>query len=185
MINYETVKLFGRESFEVGLYQELQEVFRDRYRTVLFSLQLLNFGQTFLQVLGASCSLVLAAFACARGQITPGDFVAINAFIANLFQPLAFLGTMYRIVVQAATDLEKCITLFEAKSLVCDHEDAIPLDIKERDLIKKRKGGIVFDNVSFRYKTEDRSTGGVFNLNFEVKPGRMLGVVGSSGAGKR
>ncbi len=177
--------MFGQEKYEVELYNDLQQVFRDKFLTFRISLNALNLGQDAIRVSGVSIALVLAAISAGTGQLTPGDFVMVSAYIAQLFQPLAFLGTSYRVIVRASTDIEKCITLFDTRPIVVDSPGAKPLVIRENDLIKRRRGSIRFENVSFRYKTSDRDTGGVRNLNFHVEPGRMLGVVGSSGSGKR
>lgn len=177
--------MFGQEDYEVRLYNDLQQAYRDKYLTFRVSLNALNLGQDAIRVTGVSMALILAAIAAGKGHLTTGDFVMVSAYIAQLFQPLAFLGTSYRVIVRASTDIEKCITLFETKSVVVDSPDAKPLVIPEHDLIKRKKGSIQFENVSFKYRTSDRDTGGVRNLNFHVEPGCMLGVVGTSGAGKR
>lgn len=173
--------MFGRENYEVELYSDLQQVYRNKSFSFRVSLNGLNMGQDAIRVIGVSIALVLAAIGAGNGKLTPGDFVMISAYIAQLFQPLAFLGTSYRVIVRSSTDIEKCITLFDAKSVVTDSEDAKPIAIHEQDLIKTKRGSVKFENVSFRYKTTDRDTGGVRNLNFHVEPGKMLGVVGSSG----
>lgn len=94
---------------------------------------------------------------------------------------MQFLGTSYRIIVRAATDIEKCIGLFETSPAVVDREDAVPLQVSEQDIISENNGEIGFKNVSFHYKSENRSAGGLDNVSFTVKPGRMLGIVGPSG----
>ncbi len=91
------------------------------------------------------------------------------------------MGTSYRIIVRASTDIEKCINLFETIPKVLDREDAVPVYISEEDLISKKKGEISFNNVSFTYKVDNLASGGIRNVTFTVRPGRMLGIVGASG----
>lgn len=147
--------------------------------------QALNLGQKVIQNTGTCLSLLLAARAAAHGNLTAGDFVMVSQFIGQLFGPLAFLGTMYRMLVRSATDIEKSMDLFETESKVQDPDHATIMNITERDLVAKKKGSLTFENVTFKYETSDGRQGGVRNMSFHIKPGEMLGIVGSSGAGKR
>lgn len=88
---------------------------------------------------------------------------------------------MYNTVVRAATNVEKCITLLETTPKVVDREGAVPLQVSEQDISSKTTGELVFNNVSFRYKTDNGSIGGLRNVSFTVSPGRTLGIVGPSG----
>lgn len=92
---------------------------------------------------------------------------------------------MYARIVKAATNVEKCIALLETFPSVEDSADAVQLQVSEQDISSKRTGGVEFNNVSFRYKTDDNSIGGLQNISFNVRPGRMLGIVGPSGMFRR
>ena len=89
---------------------------------------------------------------------------------------------MYRVVVRAATDVEKCINLLETKPTVTDKEDAMDLSICEKDIMQKKAGTIEFRNVSFKYRSDSKIGGGINNVSFRVEPGTMLGIVGASGS---
>lgn len=105
----------------------------------------------------------------------------VNAVVVRVYM-LQFLGQSYRVVVRASTDIEKCIKLFDTEPAVVDSENAVPLEISETQIAKKERGELVFKNVSFHYKVDSRTKGGVGNISFTVKPGKMLGIVGASGA---
>eukprot|EP00178_Gracilaria_changii_P005414 TRINITY_DN188_c0_g1_i1.p3 TRINITY_DN188_c0_g1~~TRINITY_DN188_c0_g1_i1.p3 ORF type:complete len:425 (+),score=60.58 TRINITY_DN188_c0_g1_i1:1704-2978(+) len=177
--------MFGMEHEETTAYRGFAEEYRAKTIFSRASLSILNFGQNFIQRTGLLGSMVLAARAVAFGGLTPGDFVLINTYVGQIFQPLFFLGSSYRIISQAATDLEKSIDLLQQDITVKDRPDAVPLSMSEEDIVAGRKGEVKFDNVSFRYKGEERGTnGGLRNISFTVPPGKMIALVGSSGAGK-
>lgn len=88
LINFETVKMFGMEDFEVDLFNTLQRKLLELSVKLRVSLNLLNFGQAFIRTTGVTIALCLAAVGAAQGRLTPGDFVLINAYILQLFQPL-------------------------------------------------------------------------------------------------
>ncbi len=81
--------MFGMEEYEVESYSSLQQAYLDVTVRLRVSLGALNFGQTFIRSCGVAISLVLAAFGAANGRLSPGDFVLINAYIAQLFAPLS------------------------------------------------------------------------------------------------
>ncbi|CAN8063967.1 unnamed protein product [Agarophyton chilense] len=185
LLNYETVKMFGMEYEEATAYKDLAEEYREKRIFSRATLRVLNFGQSFIQRGGLMGCMFLAARAVAHGGLTPGDFVLINTYVSQIFQPLFFLGTSYRIISQAATDLEKSIDLMHQEVTVKDREDAIPLNMSEKDILAGQAGEVKFENVFFDYKGDERGTnGGLRNISFRVPPGKMVALVGSSGAGK-
>lgn len=76
------------EEEEVGEYEDLRNNFQDRFIWLRLSLSTLNSGQSIIRVSGAGVAMLLAAIATARGNLTPGDFVLVNAYVLQLFQPL-------------------------------------------------------------------------------------------------
>lgn len=185
LFNYETVKMFGMELNEVTSYRSLQDEYRLKYLRFRLTFSALNFGQNVIQLSGLGIAMLLATLSVANGQLTPGDFVLINTYVAQLFQPLFFLGSSYRTLTQAATDLEKCVALFHEPLTVTDAEDAKDLVLPNEDVLAGRVGRVGFDNVSFTYSGSERGVaGGLRNISFNVPPGKMLALVGASGVGK-
>lgn len=88
LLNYETVKMFGMEEEESSLYARLQQAYQDAYIWFRMTLNSLNFGQSTIQALGLGSAMIFAAIATAQGKLTPGDFVLVNTYVSQLFQPL-------------------------------------------------------------------------------------------------
>lgn len=86
--------MFGMEHEEVAKYDSLQGDYQGKYIGLRKTLKLLNFGQSFIQTTGLGVSVIFAAFATARGQLTPGDFILVNAYVIQLFQPLFVSSTL-------------------------------------------------------------------------------------------
>lgn len=182
LMNYETVKMFGMEREEVSAYSSLIEEYQRVFLRLRVALTSLNFGQKTIQLLGQGCAILFAARATAQGRLTVGDFVMINTYVLQLFGPLFYLGTSYRQLTQASTDLEKCYNLFQEKITVQDSSDAENMVITERDVIAKTAGEVQFKHVSFKYTGNERgSSGGLKDMSFRVAPGKMVAFVGASG----
>ncbi len=173
LLNYETVKYFGNEEREAQRYDEIQscyEVASIRSRT---SLALLNGGQTIIISLGLVSVMALAARDIIHGQRSLGDFVMVVAYMAQLYQPLNFLGSAYRAFTQALIDMEKMFELLAVNQEVADKPEAIPL--------QPGPGLIEFNDVSFSY---DARRPILQQVSFKAEPGQMVAIVGPSGAGK-
>ena len=137
------------------------------------SLAVLNAGQALIFTLGLAAVMVLCAYEIAAGTKTVGDFVLINAMMIQLYQPLNFMGMVYREIKQALIDIETMFSILAREPEIKDVPGAKPL--------KVANGDVRFENVVFSYEPGRRILKGI---SFEVPPGKTVAVVGPSGAGK-
>ncbi|OUR67757.1 metal ABC transporter permease [Bermanella sp. 47_1433_sub80_T6] len=173
LINFETVKYFTNEKHEAELYdQELSkwEQAKRKNRLTLFAL---NTGQALIISVSMTAMLTLAASNVAKGEMTLGDFVLINAFMMQIFMPLNFLGFVYREIKSSMINIERMFELMKVDSKVSDTSQAPGLNVQQ--------GKIEFKDVAFSYDPERPILKG---LNFVLQPGEKLALVGGSGAGK-
>lgn len=173
LINYETVKYFCNEQHESNQYNSSLLAFEKASTRTQISLALLNLGQNAIFSVGLTAMMYMCAQAIMSGHATVGDMVLVNGLLFQLSIPLNFIGTVYRELRQAALDMEAMVQLSQVKPKVVDSPTARAFE---------NKGGcIVFDRVSYSY---DGSREILNDLSFEVEPGSVVAVVGSSGSGK-
>eukprot|EP01080_Neovahlkampfia_damariscottae_P009771 gene9771-2098_t len=175
LINYETVKYYTAEEHEKARYQKSLEGYNYSAQKSTVSLGVLNVGQAIIIALGTTGVMLLTAYEVTIGNTTVGDFVLVNTFMLQIYTPLNFLGTAYRLIKQALVDMEQMFDLLKQNPDVKDPEN--PLEFNPT------KGEIVFDNVVFGYG-DDESNPVLKGVSFKVPAGKQLAVVGSSGAGK-
>ena len=173
LLNYETVKYFSAEEREAERYDRAMARYEKASTSAYTSLAVLNAGQATIFTVGLAGAMVLCAFEIRDGTKTVGDFVLINAMMIQLYQPLNFMGMVYREIKQAIIDIELMFLIMNRDPEIKDAPNAPPL--------KVGSGAIRFENVEFAYEPARRILKGI---SFEVPAGKTVAVVGPSGAGK-
>ncbi len=173
LLNFETVKYFGNEQYEADRYNDALVQYMGAAVKSQNTLGMLNGGQLVVRVLCQIAILVLAVNDYAAGTLTTGEVVMLNTFMLQLFIPLGFLGSSYRMIRQALVDMEYVFQLHDLAPEVEDIPHALPLQINTAN--------VRFDGVKFSYE-KDRDI--LKDISFEIPAGRTTAVVGASGAGK-
>src|SRR5215813_11452394 len=173
LLNYETVKYFGAEPHETRRYDRAMARYEEASVKSYTSLAVLNAGQAAVFTVGLTAVMAMCAYGIAHGTNTVGDFVMINAMMIQLYQPLNFMGMLYREIKQAVIDIETMFSILARNPEIEDRPDAKPLRVA--------RGAIRFEDVRFSYEPERQILKG---LTFEVPAGRTVAIVGPSGAGK-
>jgi ATP-binding cassette, subfamily B, heavy metal transporter len=173
LLNYETVKYFGAETREAARYDRSMQRYEEASVNAYTSLAVLNTGQALIFTLGLTVTMLMCAYGVRAGHNTVGDFVMINSMMIQLYQPLNFMGMLYREIKQAIIDIEKMFGVLARPPEIKDAPGAKPLLVSA--------GSVRFEDVRFAYEPERPILKG---LSFEVPAGKTVAIVGPSGAGK-
>ena len=172
LLNFETVKYFNNEAFEANRLDQSLEEYELAANQSRHSLSLLNIAQTFIIMVGITIMLVMSVYGIKSGEINIGGFVVINAYMLQLYQPLNWLGSVYREIRQALTDMENMFSLLEVAPTTNDDLNDIP---------QSNDAEIRFENISFDYDIRRTI---IKNISFTVPNGKKVAIVGPTGAGK-
>lgn len=173
VINYETVKYFGNENYEVKRYDKNLDKWVESAVKNQVSLNALNAGQGIIITLGLTLLLWLSAKGVVQGTMNVGDVVLVSAYLTQLYAPLNFLGFVYREIKHSLADMERMFKLLEAGVEIRDKADA--------QILETKNARIEFKQVDFSYEANRQI---VHQVSFAIPAGETLAVVGSSGAGK-
>jgi ABC transporter ATM len=174
LINYEAVKYFNNEKFEVSRYDNALQQYQKSSIKVATSLAFLNSGQNIIFSSALTAMMYLGAEGVASGSLTVGDLVMINQLVFQLSVPLNFLGSVYRELRQSLLDMETLFNLQKVNVAIKEQPNAPALSLS-------RGGEIKFENVNFGYHP-DRPL--LQNFSVTIPAGKKVAIVGPSGCGK-
>jgi len=173
LLNFETVKYFGAEKREALRYNKSMERYERLSTRTYTSLAVLNAGQAVIFTIGLVVVIVMCVNGIRSGRNSVGDFMLINLMMLQLYQPLNFMGMVYRDIKQAIVDIELMFDILEQNPEIQDIPGARPLVVTQ--------GNVRFENVEFSYDQQRKILRGI---SFEAPAGKTIAIVGPSGAGK-
>ncbi|XP_029305258.1 LOW QUALITY PROTEIN: ATP-binding cassette sub-family B member 6 [Cottoperca gobio] len=173
LLNFETVKYYNAESYEVSRFQDAILKYQVSEWKTQASLAFLNQTQNLIIGSGLLAGSLLCAYFVTEGKFQVGDFVLFGTYIIQLYTPLNWFGTYYRMIQNSFIDMESMFKLFEEDEEVKDEVNAGSLVYKV--------GKVEFENVYFSYINGKEI---LRDVSFTVLPGQTVALVGPSGSGK-
>ena len=117
--------------------------------------------------------LTLGGLLVVRGELTVGSLLAFLGYVGGVFAPIQQIVDLYPTTRKAAVALESVFHVLDAEEEAPDAADARPCP--------PIRGEIVFENVRFGYRDQQRALDG---FDVAVRPGETVALVGPSGSGK-
>ena len=166
------VKSFGQEKRETDRFQEAAgRLMRIQRRNEIFWATLYPFI-TIIMTAGTYFVMYFGGVHVLDGTMTSGQLVQFIAYTGMLYGPLGYISRLPRMLVWLVNSLERIYDILDEEPDIRDSQNSRDHAIA---------GKVDFQNVSFGYKSYEPVLEG---LNLSVKQGEMIGLVGSSGAGK-
>jgi len=173
IINIQTVKSFTREQKEKKkAHKDFRINVGQQYKLFLNSWRNLGVWQQAIFSVGFVFVFGLAIYFLNIEVITSGQLVMFIGYVSLVYAPFGALANNYRIIRTGLTVIQRAIKLLKVKP---------ELYQKNKKEFKKINGFLEFENVSFSYQ-KNKSI--LKDINFKVKPGQMIALVGESGVGK-
>lgn len=167
------IKAFGRQDLE---QEELSEVSKATVEAALRARKVKALLSPIVNVIVAVCTgfvLWRSSALMLAGKMTAGSLTVFLYYLASFFKPVQDLAKMTNTIAQTAVGVDRVRAILEA-------DDSIP---QKADATEPRpfRGEIEFENVAFNYSKESAV---LKNVNFQIKAGQMVGIVGPTGSGK-
>ena len=168
-----TVRSYGLEAHEKA---RANETFERLYKALIRMTRVRSRLDPMLEVLGGVAVALVIGFEGwrnATGGSGVGNFMGFISALLLASRPLRALGTMNSAIQEGLAGLIRVFTVIDEPAAIADMPDAVPLP--------EGPGEVAFSGVTFAYPD---GRPGLTGLTFTARPGQMLALVGSSGAGK-
>ncbi|AUJ26836.1 ABC transporter ATP-binding protein [Virgibacillus dokdonensis] len=168
-----TVKSLSREGFEIGRFADRNDSYRQNYLHTSFI-----WAKYFplMEFIGNFCAAALLAyggFLVIDGQLSLGALIAFFSLVWYIMGPLMNLGFIVNQFSQAKASAERLLEILEEEEDIRESEHAIREPIH---------GHVTFRNVTLTYADENDAA--LKNISFDAPPGKVIGLIGSTGSGK-
>lgn len=166
------VKAFSKEQYEIEKFNQKNDSFRNASRQFNNAVALYWGSSDLLTMLQYVLTVAVAIYFSKLGQLSAGDYVAYAMYIGMLVWPIRGLG---RII----GDFGKSIVASSRINEIIEEEDEYINDGTLKPVIT---GGIVFDNVYFKFDDTDKHL--LNGVSFQIKSGETVAIIGKTGSGK-
>ncbi|GIO43067.1 ABC transporter ATP-binding protein [Paenibacillus apis] len=166
-------QIFSREQHNEGIFTRLATNFRTEWMRALRYNALIPFSVDNLATIVSALLYLVGLLALSPQDVTFGVILAMSSYAFRFWQPILNLSNLYNSFINAVAYLERIFETLDEPVTVSDVPDA-----KELPPVQ---GRVTFDNVTFGY---DPGINVLENLNFDIKPGESIALVGPTGAGK-
>lgn len=168
-----TVKAFAREKYEIGKFlSHNQRYYELNMEQSNIFVKYHPYISLISKILPISV-LLFGGVQVMQGEFTLGELSAFFAYSNNIVWPMEMLGWLTNSLSYAVASNRRIQKLYEERPAVKDPEAPVVLD--------PVKGQITFEHVSF-HKADQHEI--LHDISFTVKPGKTVGIMGTTGAGK-
>ncbi len=166
------VKAFQNEKFEIDKFDERSTVFRDESMHLSKLMAFFWSGTDFIIFFQYTLTASFGIYYTIQGAMDPGQFIAFLSLLGMIVWPLRQLGRLVGDFGKTIVSLDRIDEIMDQES---EHEN-------ESDFKPDITGHVTFRNVGFQFNDDNKPL--LKNINFEVKPGETLAVIGKTGSGK-
>ena len=172
------IRAFGKEDEEIRDFGESNEILTALQKKTGRISGLMN-PLTYVIVNGGIVALLyVGAIRVDSGAITQGEVVALVNYMSQILVELIKLANLIILVTKAIASGNRVWAIFEYKNTLIEREETT----SDENYDKYKEYAVVFDNVCLKYN--DSKEEALSNINFKVKKGETIGIIGGTGSGK-
>ncbi len=173
------VQLFRRERYNSEMYRSVNQHYRKAVDKIIFYDSAVSATLEWISLVAIAGMLWIGGVFVLQTTITFGKLSAFILFSQRLFNPLRQFADKFTMFQSGFTAIERITELMSEPIEIKDAVDN--LSLQEEIAVKDSIGEIRFENVFFGYKSDEYV---LKNLDFTIKPGEKIALVGPTGAGK-
>ena len=172
------IRAFGKEDSEIENYVGSNEFLTSMQKKTAKISGLMNPITYIIINAGIAALLYTGAIRVDTGHITQGQVVALVNYMSQILVELIKLANLIVIVTKAVASGNRVWSIFEHKNSLAEVENIV----KDNNFEDYNNYSVVFDNVSLKYL--DGGEAALEKIDFKVKKGETVGIIGGTGSGK-
>lgn len=166
-------QIFTREQHNEGIFTRLAGNYRNEWMKAIRYNALIPFTVDNLSTIVTAAIFLVGLLTLSPAGVTFGVILAMSSYAARFWQPIQNLSNLYNGFINAVAYLERIFETLDEPVTIKDVPDAKPL--------RPVQGRVTFDDVTFGY---DPGVPILEHLNFDIRAGESIALVGPTGAGK-
>jgi len=173
IVGMNVVQIFNREEAEYKKFKTINKSHRDAHLRSIFYYAVFFPIVEVLSAMSIGLIVWYGGHGILSGQdITVGELIAFILFIHMMFRPIRQLADRFNILQMGIVGSERVFKVLDTDAKIADSGE---------NTLENMEGAISFKDVDFSYKQDEWVLKG---LTFEIQAGKMLALVGRTGAGK-
>jgi len=173
MAMLKVIVTFGREKYEHERFREQGQAAVDERVKLTVSQSLYTLGVQTATAIGATVIMGVGSWHVIEGKISVGELIVLLTYIVSVYQPLEQISSTVAMIHEQLVQFNASLTLLDKEPEVKEKPDAVSLG--------RARGQMAVEHVSFTYQGR-RET--LIDVDFDVRPGERVAIVGHTGAGK-
>ena len=175
------VQLFRREKFNYDLFRNINQRYLKEIKDTIFYESAVSATLEWIALIAIAAVLALGGVLVSGGNLNFGTLSAFILYAQRLFEPLRQFSEKFTLLQTGFTGVERITELLSEPIEIIDPNPSEQKQLSTDTEQGGTSGEICFENVSFAYKGDELV---LQNLNFVIKPGEKVAIVGPTGAGK-
>ncbi|KGG21460.1 ABC transporter ATP-binding protein [Prochlorococcus marinus] len=178
----EVVQMFRRQNINAKQFNRTGMIYRNAVNSIIFYDSSISAFIEWVSLAVVAFVIIIGGWFVTEGSMGLGTLTAFILYSQRLFEPLRQLAERFTQIQGGLTAVERIGELLEEEIEISDIK--IDQNYKDKTLNNSRissLGEVVFDNVSFSYRSDDQI---INNLSFRISPGEHVALVGPTGSGK-
>lgn len=169
------VKAFDRSSFENEKFKASADKLRDAQRKAE---KIIIWNMPIMQFCMYACMISISWFGgnmIISGSMQTGEFMSFISYVTQILMSLMIISMVFIGVVLSRASAVRIVEVLDEETDIKDSEDNSDLTVED--------GSIIFNNVSFSYN-KDKDNLVLEGINFNIKSGETIGIIGGTGSAK-
>ena len=172
--NHKIIKIFQKENYEFDRAENFIDNLKEKKRKIQFVVVRASPIMETLTGIMIAGLIFYSGKLIAEGTLNINNFFSFLAAMMLAYQPVRSLATLNMAISQGLSGAKRLLPIIDMKNKIHQNDDGQKLNLS--------KGEIEFKNIDFKYDSEEQKV--LKSINFKISGGKMVALVGHSGAGK-